>query len=43
MFYDKGGFLIICENCVGGGFLNVIILFDGSFCIVCLNDVGFNV
>lgn len=42
LLYDKGGPSITCENCVGGGSSNATTSLDGSFCIVCPNDVGFN-
>lgn len=44
MVENKGGFLIVCEVCNSVVDLgNFISFFDGSFCIKCFIDVGFNV
>lgn len=40
---DKGGLTILCEKCDTTGSANFTSSLDGSFCISCPNDVGFNI
>ena len=39
---DKGGPTVVCDNCDKTGSVNMTSSLDGTFCVDCPNDVGFN-